>query len=385
MSDDPLKPFVDGLKAETWDDIPSDSPPPSVTMSDTIPNHVDVIPEDVHDIVQDTIPEPESYKDWGDPNVTIKLPDYCVEGLLPVGGKMILGGGSKSYKTWQLIDLGLSVAHGVPWMGQPTRKSKVLYIDLEFIPPFFKKRVRGVAEAKGLGVTDNFHVWHLRSIEYNPIVLLQVMRSWPYFKDYSMIIVDPFYKMNAGGDENANGEVTDLLLKLEKFADTASLVFAHHFAKGDMTSRDPIDRCSGAGSFARDPDAVLSCTRHEVDRCLTIDLSIRNDKPIKSFVVRFDSDKLCMVEEPDLDPDKLHKPGQPFKTLEEATINQAKTLENLSSLCEPVPHSRETLQGVAMGAGWTRRDFDQALLDKDELDKWFIYETRGRSSVYTPK
>jgi hypothetical protein len=382
MSDDPLKPFVDGLKAETWDDIPTDSPPPSVATEKDLWVS-DATPEDVQDDVHNVMPEPESFKDWGDPNVTIKLPDYCVEGLLPVGGKMVLGGGSKSYKTWQLIDLGLSVAHGVPWMGLPTRKSKVLYIDLEFIPPFFKKRVRGVAEAKGLGVTDNFHVWHLRSIEYNPMVLLQVMRSWPYFKDYSMIIVDPFYKMNAGGDENANGEVTDLLLKLEKFADTASLVFAHHFAKGDMTSRDPIDRCSGAGSFARDPDAVLSCTRHEVDRCLTVDLSIRNDKPIKSFVVRFDSDKLCMVQESDLDPDKLHKPGQPYKTMDEVTA--VKDMESLASLCEPVPHSREVLQSVATGAGWSRREFDQALLDKEELGKWFIYETRGRSSVYTPK
>ena len=58
---------------------------------------------------------------------------------------MILGGGSKSFKTWQLIDLGLSVAHGVPWMGLNTERCKVLYLDLEFIPAFFKKRVRGVA------------------------------------------------------------------------------------------------------------------------------------------------------------------------------------------------------------------------------------------------
>jgi hypothetical protein len=114
-----------------------------------------------------------------------------------------------------------------------------------------------------------------------------------------------------------------------------------------------------------------------------VDLSIRNDKPIKSFVVRFDSDKLCMVQESDLDPDKLHKPGQPYKTMDEVTA--VKDIESLASLCKPVPHSREVLQSVATGAGWSRREFDQALLDKEELGKWFIYETRGRSSVYTPK
>jgi len=384
-NEDPLKPFVDGLKAEAWDDIPKDSPPPNKPSSDIVLQSTQPVRDSVQVPEIEALPDPESFMEWGDPSIQIKLPDYCVEGLLPVGGKMILGGGSKSYKTWQLIDLALSVSHGVPWMGLPTSKGKVLYIDLEFIPAYLKTRIRGVADQKGLSPTDNLHVWHLRAKEYNPTVILQVMQSWEHFKDYSLIVIDPFYKMNAGGDENANGEVTNLLLKIEKFANHSAVVFAHHYAKGDMTSRDPIDRCAGAGSFARDPDSIISCTRHEVDKALTIDMAIRNDKAIPSFVVRFDESKLCMVKEPDLDPNKLHKPGQEPKTLEDSLGDRAKTLEALSSRCEDHPHSREMLLQVATGAGWTRHEFDQALTNKAEVETWFLYEQKGRSSQYTPK
>ena len=373
---DPLEPFVKQLQEEPWLDIPRDTPETPAPPQDA-PLQFESQTSDFQGL-----PEPESFQEWGDPSVTIRLPDYCIDGLLPVGGKMILGGGSKSFKTWQLIDLGLSVAHGVPWMGLNTERSKVLYLDLEFIPAFFKKRV-GVAEAKGLGPTDNFHVWHLRGIEYNPSVLLQVMQSWETFEEYKLIIIDPFYKMNAGGDENANGEVTDLLLKIERFAKSSAVVFAHHFAKGDMGGRDPIDRCAGAGSFARDPDAILSCTRHEVKHALTIDVSVRNDKPIDPFVVRFDTTLLHMVHEPDLDPDKLHKPGQPFKDLDEAKAGSAKTIENLALQCGDKSMTRGELLIVAENIGWSRYEFDEALKDKTEVEKYFFYETKGRSSTYT--
>ena len=323
---DPLEPFVKQLQEEPWLDMQNTPEAPPPTQDAPLQ-----FESDTSDF--QGLPEPESFQEWGDPSVTIRLPDYCIDGLLPVGGKMILGGGSKSFKTWQLIDLGLSVAHGVPWMGLTTERSKVLYLDLEFIPAFFKKRVRGnwpKRRASGLPITS---MWHLRGIEYNPSVLLQVMQSWDTFEEYKLIIIDPFYKMNAGGDENANGEVTDLLLKIERFAKSSAVVFAHHFAKGDMGGRDPIDRCAGAGHLPG-TDAILSCTRHEVKHALTIDVSVRNDKPIDPFVVRFDTTLLHMVHEPDLDPDKLHKPGQPFKDLDEAKAGSAKTIENLALQCE---------------------------------------------------
>jgi len=49
-------------------------------------------------------------------------PPELISGILHQGSKMVLGGGSKSYKTWALIDLGLSVASGTAWWGFRTVK-----------------------------------------------------------------------------------------------------------------------------------------------------------------------------------------------------------------------------------------------------------------------
>ena len=50
----------------------------------------------------------------------IDLPNDVIDGLLHKGGKMVIGGGSKSFKTWQLIDMATAVATGTEFLGFPT-------------------------------------------------------------------------------------------------------------------------------------------------------------------------------------------------------------------------------------------------------------------------
>ena len=47
----------------------------------------------------------------------IDLPPDVIEGVLHRGAKMVLGGGSKTFKTWTLVDLAISVATGTAWLG----------------------------------------------------------------------------------------------------------------------------------------------------------------------------------------------------------------------------------------------------------------------------
>lgn len=53
------------------------------------------------------------------------LPPDVIEGIVHLGGKMILGGASKTFKTWFLIDLAASVATGAEWFkGYSTKKRR---------------------------------------------------------------------------------------------------------------------------------------------------------------------------------------------------------------------------------------------------------------------
>jgi RecA-family ATPase len=43
------------------------------------------------------------------------------------------------------------------------------------------------------------------------------------------------------------------------------MIYAHHFAKGNSGDKDVIDRAAGAGTFARDADALVTLTQLDTD------------------------------------------------------------------------------------------------------------------------
>src|ERR1700676_2358407 len=87
-------------------------------------------------------------------------PAELVHGILHRGSKMVIGGGSKSFKTWSLIDLAISVATGAPWWGFETEQGRVLYVNFEIQDFFFAERIWRVTEAKDRQLDPNqFLYW----------------------------------------------------------------------------------------------------------------------------------------------------------------------------------------------------------------------------------
>src|SRR5438874_10896641 len=58
----------------------------------------------------------------------IPVPREIVWGVLHQGSKIVLGGGSKTFKTWTLLDLAVSVAAGEPWLSFKTSKGRVCFL-----------------------------------------------------------------------------------------------------------------------------------------------------------------------------------------------------------------------------------------------------------------
>lgn len=233
-------------------------------------------------------------------------PREIVYGLLHQGSKMVLGGGSKTQKTFVLIDLAISVSCGAPWLSMKTSKGRVLYINFEIQECFFHEdRAEPIAEAKGVALTDDFDVWTLRGYCTDFAVLLPEVEKQIRGKDYALIIIDPLYKGLGGRKENSNDEMADLLNQIEHLAvkTGAACVVAHHFSKGNQAGKDSKDRMSGAGAIARDPDAIVIMTPHEEDNAFTVETTLRNFKPIEPFVVRWDYP--LMRRDGELDPKKL--------------------------------------------------------------------------------
>ncbi len=164
-------------------------------------------------------------------------------------------GASKSNKSWYLLDLALSVASGQEWWGRRCTKLPVVYINFELQPWVLAERINALCaerpDCKGVG--DTFHLWNLRGHNADITLLRAKLEEQLAKHSFGLIILDPAYKVLGNRDENANGEIADLMNQFEALAQKtgAAIVVAHHFAKGDRTAKNALDRMSGAGSACK--------------------------------------------------------------------------------------------------------------------------------------
>lgn len=85
----------------------------------------------------------------------------------------------------------------------------------------------------------------------------------------------------------------------------AAIAYAHHFSKGNKSGTDQIDRASGAGAWARDPDAILTLSPHELEDCYVLEATVRNYPTPEDSVWR--QQFPTFIPEEDADPSKLRK------------------------------------------------------------------------------
>jgi hypothetical protein len=240
----------------------------------------------------------------------IDPPAELVAGILHRGSKLAFGGSSKSFKTWSLLDLAISVATGADWLGISTAQGKVLFVNFEIQPHAWQHRIAAVARAKGVEIKPGtIQLLNLRghAADFRRLVPRIIERARSL--NFALIILDPIYKLYGGTDENAAGDVAALLNALESLAmeSGAAIAFGAHFAKGNASAKEAIDRISGSGVFARDPDSLLIFTKHETDDAFTVEPILRNFAPVAPFAVRWQYPLMRRAD--DLDPAKLKQVG----------------------------------------------------------------------------
>ncbi len=231
-------------------------------------------------------------------------PAELIAGVLHRRSKMTIAGGSKTYKTWAMLDLALSVATGTPWWDFPTTKGRVLYLNFELDDFFFQERVTAILEAKDVSVEPaNFASMTFRGWIIDALVL-EAVATRVRNEDFSLIVIDPLYKLLEGRDENSAGDVALMLNELGVLAADigAALLIAHHFSKGNQAGKESIDRMSGSGVFHRDPDSLLMLTKHETEGAFVVECTLRNFRPVEPFCVQWAEPLLVRA---DLDPARL--------------------------------------------------------------------------------
>ena len=210
----------------------------------------------------DDLPDTECLADdWDD---LPPLADALISGVLRQGHKMLLAGPSKAGKSFALIELCIAIAEGKTWLGRfSCAQGKVLYINLELDRPSCLHRFKDVYTAMGLAPDNlrNIDIWNLRgaSVPMDKLAPKLIRRAGK--KGYTAVILDPIYKVITGDENSAD--------QMAKFCDQfdvvcraldCAVIYCHHHSKGAQGDKRSMDRASGSGVFARDPDAMLDMT-----------------------------------------------------------------------------------------------------------------------------
>lgn len=208
--------------------------------------------------VNDDLPDPESLE-----MVWENLPELApclINGILRKGHKMLIAGPSKAGKSFLQIELCISIAEGREWMGWKCARGRVLYVNLELDRPSCLHRFKDVYDALGWSPNHlkNIDIWNLRgrSIPMDKLAPRLIRRAAK--KNYEAIIIDPIYKVITG-DENSADQMANFCNQFDKVCTElgCAVIYCHHHSKGSQGGKKSMDRASGSGVFARDPDALL--------------------------------------------------------------------------------------------------------------------------------
>ncbi len=209
----------------------------------------------------------------------LPLPPELVQGLLHQGSKLCLGGSSKSFTTWTLQYLAIAVAYGLPWLGLATKPGRVLLIDLELQKAFLQRRLSKIMDALGVKPDpDRLLILPLRGHAAGHDEVIPRIIAETKGKSLSMILLDPVYKLYApGANENAAGDMAQLFNNIEKLGNAtgAATVWRGHYSKGNQAGKESIDRVSGSGVSARDPDSIVNLAAHQEPGCFTFEATRR--------------------------------------------------------------------------------------------------------------
>lgn len=215
--------------------------------------------------INDDLPEPESMEAAWDS--LPELAEPLIEGVLRKGHKMLVAGPSKAGKSFGLIELSIAIAEGRKWLRWQCTKGRVLYVNLELDRASCLHRFRDVYTALRWhpGHLGNIDIWNLRgkSVPMDRLAPKLIRRAAK--KNYTAVIIDPIYKVITG-DENSADQMANFCNQFDKVCTElgCAVVYCHHHSKGGQGSKKSMDRASGSGVFARDPDALLDLIELEL-------------------------------------------------------------------------------------------------------------------------
>lgn len=221
----------------------------------------------------------------------VKPTEFIIKDFIPVG-LVLIASPPKYGKSWLCLDMSMSVASGVNFLGFTTNKCGVLYLALEDRFDRLKERMLKISQDKpfpaGLEI----------SIDAPPLGEGFIKFVEDFLNDHpetKLIIIDTFIKIRGipNGKESAYAIDSREAGTLKKFADKHSIavVLVTHTRKG-IDPSDPFVNITGTFGVAGAADDMIVLTKEKRSDSLTKMSVTGRDVTYEEYPIIFDKN-LC--------------------------------------------------------------------------------------------
>lgn len=174
---------------------------------------------------------------------------WLVSKLLPEDCTAVLYGPSGTLKSFVMIDLALSIAHGVPWQGKTTKQRTVFYLAGEG-EQGFAKRLAAWSDVHELEAPATFAFRQIPRIQDTRELdsLVEAIRAIEAERGQAgLIIIDTLFTALDGGDENSGKDMGQVISAMKRLRTEfgAAVVTVHHTGKVGETARGHSSLPSG--------------------------------------------------------------------------------------------------------------------------------------------
>lgn len=240
----------------------------------------------------------------------VPTPHLIGRGILPAGGKLVLGGEPKANKSWVAMNIILDLVRGRPVFGahyrngkpvMPVKKSfRVHYLEQELGDEGLMERLRGEDGRPGLVsgmswdglelyVTPRDTKMRLDTPDGKDFIYSELKQTKP-----DLVWLDPFSKFQLG-DENSAQEMGAVLRQIDHIIEDFGCAVAlnHHTSKPFKDDvRTGGNRLRGSSAIYGDLDTFIGVERksneHHPEPVLQLDFTLRRGEPLETlFVQRF--------------------------------------------------------------------------------------------------
>jgi len=228
-----------------------------------------------------------------------KLPETqnIIEGgILPASSLAIVGGISKMGKSVLVLNMGLCIARGKPFLGFNVPEARrVLYLQAEISEHSMQDRLKKMLFAVDYDLLpERLHIINHKGIKLDRKNDLEQISKFIEHYQVSVLIVDPLYKFHSG-DENKVEHMSRFFSHLDDLVQRhkISIVVVHHFGK-PQEGREGPTMFRGSSTITDIGDSYLLLQRKSKESRYHVKLSfsLRNaDEPAPMILYR-DPDSL---------------------------------------------------------------------------------------------